>query len=83
MLLNLKNLLANGKTTYKDLADLLEVSEKSIYSKVNEKTDFTFAEIKKSTSLFFRNMIFNTYLQVTKLREEVREHEVYRRENLI
>ena len=53
MLLNLKDLLIKGKTTYKDLADRLGVSEKSIYSKVNEKTDFTLAEIKKIHKFVF------------------------------
>lgn len=53
MLINLKNLVVCGETSYKDLADLLNLSEKSIYSKVNEKTDFTLAEIKKIHKFIF------------------------------
>ncbi len=53
MLSNLKNLIGLNKTSYKDIANLLDISEKSVYSKVNEKTDFTLSEIKKIRTFIF------------------------------
>ena len=47
MLKNLKNSMNEKKVTNKDLSILLNISEKSVYSKINEKTDFTLEEIKK------------------------------------
>lgn len=59
MLTNLKNLLNSQDTSYKDLAELLNVSEKTVYLKVNEKTDFTLAEIKKIHKFVFPQYDFN------------------------
>lgn len=53
MLINLKNLLEEKNVSYKDLAELLNLSEKSIYSKITEKTDFTLPEIKKIHKFVF------------------------------
>lgn len=53
MLSNLKNLIGLNKTSYRDIANLLDISEKSVYSKVNEKTDFTLSEIKKIRTFIF------------------------------
>lgn len=53
MLVNLKNLITDKNITYKDLANLLNLTEKTVYSKISEKTDFTLVEIKKIHKFIF------------------------------
>lgn len=53
MLINLKNLMVSNKISNKDLSELLNLSEKSVYSKIAEKTDFTLEEIKKIHKFVF------------------------------
>lgn len=72
MLINLKNLMVSNKISNKDLSELLNLSEKSVYSKIAEKTDFTLEEIKKSINLYFHSMTFSIYLQVTNQHKEVK-----------
>ncbi len=53
MLTNLKKQMELKKVTCKDLADLLNLTEKSVYSKISEKTDFNLVEIKKIHKFIF------------------------------
>lgn len=53
MLRNLKNALEQRNITYKDVGELIGKSEKSVYSKINEETEFTLREILKIQKFLF------------------------------
>lgn len=48
MLLNLKRALDSKGISLKAYAALLNVSEKTVWNKINEETDFSFPEAKKT-----------------------------------
>lgn len=56
--------LAKQSMTKRDLASAINVSEKTIYSKINGKIDFTFSEAKRIRDLIAPNesldILFNT-----------------------
>ena len=64
MLNNLKKLLDDKGITYKDFAEFLDISEKTSYSKLNGKTDFTLSEITKIWKFLFPEYTFE-YLFAT------------------
>lgn len=64
MLLNLKKELDNRNISYKQLGLLLDISEKTVYLKINEKTEFTLWEIKKIQTFLFPQYNFQ-YLFAT------------------
>ena len=53
MLKNLKNALEQKKINYKLVAELIGKTEKTVYSKINEDTDFTLQEILKIQKFLF------------------------------
>ena len=53
MLTNLKRALENKGISVKAYAALLGVSEKTVWNKINEETDFSFPEAKKTKTELF------------------------------
>lgn len=53
MLKNLKSVLEQKRITIKALASVLDVSEKTIWNKINEETDITYPEAAKIAKEFF------------------------------
>lgn len=53
MLANLKRALENKGISVKAYAALLGVSEKTVWNKINEETDFSFPEAKKTKTELF------------------------------
>lgn len=51
MLTNLKNELKRCNISYKKLGKSLNLSEKTVYSKINEITEFTLGEIKQISEI--------------------------------
>ena len=64
MLLNLKKELGNKKLNYKTVGRLLGISEKSVYSKISENTEFTLGEALKINDCLFPEFSFK-YLFAT------------------
>lgn len=50
---NLSNLLLQRGITHKSYAEFLNISEKTVQNKLNRKTEFTFAEVKKTHKFLF------------------------------
>ena len=51
--MNLKRLLSEKNLTNKELAEFLEISQRAVSLKINEKTDFTLTEMRKIKKYLF------------------------------
>lgn len=56
MYLNLKCELLKKGITYKQIAKLLGLGEKTIYNKINGNSEFTFSEVKKIKQTLFPDL---------------------------
>ena len=53
MFKNLEVLLENKGLSYKDYATFLSIAEKTVYNKLNGKTEFTLNEVTKTADYLF------------------------------
>ena len=51
--MNLERLLHEKGITKKAYAEFLGVSEKTVQNKINEKTEFTYPEVQRTSTLIF------------------------------
>lgn len=58
MLCNLKNELLKKGLTYRDVSNLLGVSEKAVWDKINEKSEFKYSEAQKIQRFLFPQFTF-------------------------
>ena len=59
MLSNLKKEMETKEMTYRELGELLGITERSVYSKINEHSDFVLSEIRKIRKFVFPQFSFD------------------------
>lgn len=69
MFFNLKKEMARKKITYQIMAKILGVSTRSVYSKINGKTEFKYKELDKIKKQLFPNLSLD-YLFAIEEEEE-------------